>query len=84
MFIKLTLKTLLYFHRLIGITFNGLSFDNNFEVNQNNALKYYGYVSILFHILCNIAKQMMNPYTFFGPEIPKYISYFGISGPKKV
>ena len=44
-FIKLII--FIYFHRFIGITFNGLSIDSNGNLTQNRFYKIYGYFALI-------------------------------------
>src|ERR1700733_8334935 len=47
------LKFLVYFHRLIGITFGGLIINSNGELTMNKLLKYYGFLIIISCLVFN-------------------------------
>ena len=46
--------SLIWFHRVIGITFNGFLFDKHFVITHNKILKYYGYISLSCYIVANL------------------------------
>ena len=61
-FIKL-IESLIYFHRFIGITFNGLSVNSNGNLTQNRFYKIYGYIALIiwnlleFNLIYNYISQ---------------------------
>jgi len=52
--IQLMIKIFFIFPCICGVTFNGLSINNNFEIKQSNVIKYYGHICLLFNVLSNI------------------------------
>src|SRR5882672_5107180 len=65
-FLYLIANSLLWFHRLIGVTFSGCSMNHNYKFEQVKFFKYYGYIFMI--LVLSVCYVFHYVYCFIHPE----------------